>query len=242
MDPEGIRRLIDELDPAGPPRLGFVRRAPRPVGPAGGTLLCLSASFNPITQAHLRLLAEAGALVPPDEILLLLSLANVDKGVSGLPVARRVRLLLTVAEGRPGLSVALASHGRFVDKAAAVRTAYPPGTRVHFLVGFDTLVRLFDPRYYTDCRAALATLFAQSHFVAANRAPAAAEELRAFLARPDVAPYRARIRSILLPAEVAALSATDVRRRLAQGESVAGLVPPETLDLLEAWRTDTSEA
>jgi nicotinamide-nucleotide adenylyltransferase len=231
--------LIADLDPAGPPRLGCVRRAPRGIGSSGGTLLCLSASFNPITQAHLRLIDEARALVSPQEVLLLLSLANVDKPIRGLPLERRVRLLLAVADTDPGVSVALASHGRFVEKSAAVRMAYPPGTRPHFLMGFDTLTRLFDPRYYTDSRAALAALFADGEVIAANRAPASPEALRAFLARPDVSPYADRIHPIRLPAEVAALSATEVRTRLAHGQPVAGLVPPETLPLLARWYADT---
>lgn len=232
MPDDDLRCALSALPPGGPPSLAFVRRAPAGIRGRAGTLLCLSASFNPVTLAHLQLIQAAARVAPPDEVLLLLSLANVDKGMSGLPLERRVRLLLALAERRPAFSVALASHGRFVEKLAAIRAAYPEGARPVFLLGFDTLVRLFEPRYYADRDAALAALFAGSRCLAANRAPHGPGAVAEFLARPEVAPYAGRIGILELPDVVAAVSATEVRARLARGEPVAGLVPPETLPLL----------
>lgn len=230
-----LDRLLQSLDPAGPPTLAFVRRAPQGIRCGNGSLLCLSASFNPITLAHCRLLAEGEAVARPDEILLLLAVANVDKPVSGLSLEQRIRLLERVAAGRPDTSIALASHGRFVDKTRAIRCYYPQRTRVHFLLGFDTLVRLFDPKYYVEREAELATLFEACEVLVANRAPSLPQEIARFLRRAEVAPYAGRVRAISLPPEVAAMSATAVRERLLRGEPVDGLVPPETLELLAGW-------
>ncbi len=227
-----IQSLLAGLDSAGSPRLAFLRKAPAGIESGAGTLLCLSASFNPLTVAHERLVAEAGRVVPPDEILLLFALANVDKRIVGFPVADRLRFLLGYAEGRPTLSVAAVSHGRFVDKARAIRPAYPPGTRLAFILGFDTLVRLFEPRYYADMSGELQELFAAAEVVAANRAPEPPEAVTAFLDRPEVRPFQNRIHPLHLPADIAAVSATAVRQRLARGESAAGLVPPEILPLI----------
>jgi nicotinic acid mononucleotide adenylyltransferase len=232
MPLDDLRRARSALRPGGPPTLAFVRRAPAGIRGEGGTLLCLSASFNPVTLAHLELIQAAAAVVTPDEVLLLLSLANVDKDMTGLPLERRVRLLLALAESRSAFSVALASHGRFLEKLAAIRAAYPDGIRPVFLLGFDTLLRLFDARYYADRNAALATLFAGSRCLAANRAPHSPGAVAEFLARPEVAPYADRIGIVKLPGDLAAVSATEVRRRLARGEPVADLVPPEILPLL----------
>ena len=41
--------------------------------------------------------------------------------------------LLAVAQERSDWSVALCSHGRFVEKAKAVTEAYPEGTEVWFI-------------------------------------------------------------------------------------------------------------
>ena len=126
----------------------------------------------------------------------------------------------------------MCSHGRFVDKAEAIRPHYPAGTRLAFIVGFDTLVRLFDPKYYADRDASLSALFRASEFIAANRAPDPPEAVTAFLARPDVTPYAQRIRVIQLPPEIAAISATLVRARLARGEPISDLVPLEIQSLM----------
>jgi len=119
-----------------------------------------------------------------------------------------------------------------VDKARAIRPAYPPGTRLAFILGFDTLVRLFEPRYYADMSGELQELFAAAEVVAANRAPEPPEAVTAFLDRPEVRPFHNRIHPLHLPRDIAAVSATAVRQRLARGESAAGLVPPEILPFL----------
>lgn len=230
--PDWMAGVVAGLDPAGPPRLAFARRAAAGIVERPGRLLCLSASFNPLTVAHVWLIQEASRILRPDEVLLLLAKANVDKAAAGLPLERRLGLLARFAESRPNISVAACSHGRFVDKAKAIQPHYPAGTHLAFIVGFDTLVRLFHPRYYADVGASLSTLFAVSQFIAANRAPDPPEALTAFLARPDVAPHARRIRVIQLPPEIAAISATAVRARLARGEPVTHLVPPEILPLL----------
>jgi nicotinic acid mononucleotide adenylyltransferase len=219
--------LLAGLDPKGAPRLAFACRAAAGTATQPGNLLCFSASFNPLTAAHVWLIHEARHILPPDEVLLLLARANVDKPLEGFPLERRLGLLVRFAESHPAFSVAACSHGRFVDKAEAIRPHYPARTRLAFIVGFDTLVRLFDPKYYADLNASLSALFGASEFIAANRAPDPPEAVASFLTRPDVAPYAHRIRVIQLPARIAAMSASEVRARLARGEPITGLVPPE---------------
>ncbi len=227
-----IEQLLADLSSPGPPRAAFIRRARAGIRRAGQGLLCLSASFNPVTVAHLALLSAARAVVPADEILLLLAIANVDKPVAGLPVPARLALLRAVAEPQPDVSIALVSHGRFLDKARALREHYPPGTRLTFVVGFDTLTRLFEAKYYEDPAEALGELFAGSAFIAANRAPDPPEAVTEFLARPEIRPYAARIRPVRLPDLLASVSASEVRARIARGEPVTRLVPPEIVPLL----------
>jgi nicotinamide-nucleotide adenylyltransferase len=229
---EALAGLLASLDPKGPPRLAFVRRASDGIRERPGTLLCLSASFNPLTVAHVWLIQEASRKVFPDEVLLLLARANVDKAISGLPLERRLTLLARFVETRPSFSVAACSHGRFVDKVEAIRAHYPASTRLIFTVGFDTLVRLFDRKYYADRDTSLSALFKASEFIAANRTPDPPEAVTIFLARPEVSPSAHRIRVIQLPPQIAAVSATQVRARLSRGEPVAELVPPEILPML----------
>jgi nicotinamide-nucleotide adenylyltransferase len=215
------------LSPTKTPQLVFLRRAPEGIGSAPGTLLCLSASFNPMTVAHAVLVDEGSRLVSPREVLLLLATANVDKHGEGFPLEQRLDLLLRFAEPRPRVSVAAVYHGRFVEKLDAIRAAYPDATRVLFLLGFDTLVRLFDAKYYDDRDASLTRLFEGGECIVANRGENTLDVVDAFLGRPEVAPFAHRIRAIRLPMDLAAVSATEVRGRLSRGEPVADLVPPE---------------
>ncbi|HSD49764.1 MAG TPA: hypothetical protein VLG48_00020 [Candidatus Methylomirabilis sp.] len=227
-----MAELLAGLDPMGPPRMAFVRRAPAGIRERTGALLCLSASFNPLTVAHVWLIQEASRMVFPDEVLLLLARANVDKEVSGFPLERRLTLLARFVDTHPSFSVAACSHGRFVDKVEAIRPHYPAGIRLTFTIGFDTLIRLFDPKYYSDRDAALTALFKASKFIAANRAPDPPEAITSFLARPNVSPFAHRIRVVQLPPEIAAVSATQVRACLSRGEPITRLVPAEIEALL----------
>jgi len=223
------------LSPTKAPQLVFLRRAPEGIGGAPGTLLCLSASFNPMTVAHAVLVDEGSRLASPQEVLLLLATANVDKHGEGLPLEQRLDLLLRFAEPRPRVSVAAVYHGRFVDKLDGIRAAYPDATRVRFLLGFDTLVRLFDAKYYDDRDASLTRLFEGSECIVANRGENTPNVVDAFLGRPEVAPFAHRIRLVRLPMDLAAVSATEVRGRLSRGEPVADLVPPEIRAPIAAW-------
>ena len=237
LDPTTIFRMLASLQPGTAPRLLFLRRAPACLGSQPGTLLCLSASFNPMTVAHAGLIREASRTIHPHEVLLLLATANVDKDVSGLPLGERLALLLRFAEPRPGVSVAAVGPGRFVDKMEAIHHAYPTGTRLFFLLGFDTLIRLFDPKYYSDKEGSLSALFKASECIVANRGPEPSKAMETFLARPDVSPFAGRIRVMQFPPDLASVSATEVRTKLTRGEPIDDLVPAELQGHVEdGWK------
>ncbi len=214
-----LSAAVDRLHAAESPSLWFAQRTE--LQPE--TLGVLSASFNPMTRAHESMLECAHARFGFDEWLLVLAVANVDKAISGLPLEVRMHALLQWAAERPA-SIALCSHGRFVDKLTAIRQHYA-AARVMFLVGYDTLVRLFDPRYYDDLDAALSTLFADCEFVAFNRADAEVSALQALLTRPDIRPFAGKVHVLALDSELAELSATQVRARLNRGDQIDELVP-----------------
>jgi nicotinamide-nucleotide adenylyltransferase len=46
--------------------------------------------------------------------------------------------------------IALSKHPRFVDKAKDVSASFPSMKQVIWLVGYDTLIRILDKKYYQD--------------------------------------------------------------------------------------------
>ncbi|MDP6777829.1 MAG: hypothetical protein QGI83_13805 [Candidatus Latescibacteria bacterium] len=219
------RALMEGLDPAGPPHAHMVLKAVQGIGEIGGNLGILDASFNPMTRAHERMIEEATSLLGLDEVLLLLSSANVDKAVFGADLGQRLAMLMAYAEEITATSVAGCSHARFVDKSEALGPLYPAETRLTFIIGSDTLVRLFDPKYYTDMPLELDRLFFRAGFVVAGRGNAGISEMQVLVDREASHSQAQKIRLISLDAASAAMSSTKVRERRARGQPISGLVP-----------------
>ena len=232
-DYERYTELFNRLDPSAPPQIELIHRARSPILNSGQKLGIFSGAFNPLTLAHTRMVEDTVDKYPLNELLLLLAKANVDKAVFGLPLAARLLTVKTYAESRQAFSVGVSSHGRYIDKVTALASIYPPDTEFHFIVGYDTLVRIFDTKYYTDFHAELQTLFVSARFIVANRAAADMQTIESFMAQSEIRRYAPYISSILLPDVYAYMSSTQVRELLACGEAVEHLVPPSILAMLD---------
>lgn len=232
-DYERYTALFEQLDPSAPPRIEFVHRATPRNFQQTKKLGIFSGSFNPLTLAHVRMVEDTVAKYQLDELLLLLAKANVDKPVFGLPLAARLLTVKKYAENRPQISVGASSHGRYIDKVTALRTLFSPDTAFNFIVGYDTLVRIFDAKYYTDFHAELQTLFASARFIVANRAAADIKTMETFMAQPEICRYAPYVSCIFLPDVYAYMSSTAVRDLLERGETVEHLVPQSLLKMFD---------
>ncbi len=229
-----LQPILAELRNATEPKIGFLKRAEFGISESGQRLGVFSGSFNPPTIAHVRLCEYAQRHLQLHEILLLLTIVNVDKTQFDFSLEERATMMLTVAQEHPNWSAALCSHGRFVEKAQAVSAAYPKGTEIWFIVGFDTLVRIFEPRFYPDMpmHDALKQFFKLARLAVFPRGDAGEEVVNGFLRRAEVRPFANRI--AVLPAEptISWVSSTLVRQKLSSGERVDELVPSSILRLL----------
>ena len=234
-----LETLVDQLDPNGEPQIRWVYRAAQHIKEDGRRLGIFSGSFNPLTVAHIRMIEAAQSEYNLDEILLILARANVDKGVFGLSLADRLLMLKEYTANQENFSVAACSHGKFIEKIAALKPAYPSGTHFSFIVGYDTFIRLFDPKYYTDLHAALEALFDQCRFIVANRQDYDADAVRQVMEAPDHRRYAGGVELIELPDFYAEISSTDIRAQIQAGKSVDHLVPREVqgfLKTVQAYR------
>ena len=232
-DYERYTELFNRLDPTASPQIELVHRAEPSISERGKKLGIFSGSFNPLTLAHTKMIEDTIAKYQLDELLLLLAKANVDKTVFGLPLAARLLTLKRYAEDRSKFSVGVSSHGRYIDKVTALKVILPPVTEFHFIVGYDTLVRIFDPKYYTDFHSELGELFIEARFVVANRAEADIKTIASFMNQPKIRRYVPYVSYVLLPDIYADMSSTEVRELLMQGETIEHLVPPSVLAMLD---------
>lgn len=124
------------------------------------TLYVFDGSFNPPTNAHHRvatsaLLNDHGST--PKRLLLLLATQNADKATMLASLEDRLVMMTLFAhellydvQQEVSIDVGLVKQPYFHDKAAAVDDSdvYPGSPQQVHLVGFDTLIRVFNTKYY----------------------------------------------------------------------------------------------
>jgi hypothetical protein len=142
-------------------------------------------------------------------------------------------LLLTLyAQRHTQVGVALVNRGLYFEQARAFRSLLGPEVELAFVVGMDKLLQILDPKYYRDRDAALQQLFALTSLIVANRGAMARTTFDELLDQPENRPYCSYISFCPLADEMADVSATMVRERLAAGGWVDELVPEESAAFL----------
>ena len=129
--------------------------------PSTSTLLVLDSSFNPPHWGHFTLIKKASEFYMEHEnakklnVLLLLSVNNADKKPKPATFDKRLDMMCIFADvirarlkQISGVSVGVTTYGKFVDKDRVIRSEFTDSSDVVYLVGFDTIVRIFDPKYY----------------------------------------------------------------------------------------------
>jgi nicotinate-nucleotide adenylyltransferase len=227
-----IAAALAGLDPAAPPAARLLRAPRAGLGRAVGVL---PGSFDPLTAAHAALARAALRHGGIDSLLFLLSVHVVDKGAAArAALADRALVLARYTARRPRCGVAVCNRGLYVEEAEALAPLLPAGAALWFVVGFDKIEQVFDPRYYADRTTALDRLFALAGFLVAPRAGAGRRDLAALLARPENTPYREHVRPLPLAPAYRDQSATAVRAALAAGQQVDALLAPQAATFIAA--------
>ncbi len=228
MSNEAIEEALERLSQATAPSVARFDSSE----PLQGSVAVLPSAFNPPTLAHLHLLELARGVPGVEAEAALLTTRNVAKEIEGASLGHRIGMLLAARGARPSLAVLAASQARIVDQAAVLRRTYPAAD-FDFVVGQDTLVRLFDERYYEgEMDRELKPFFAQHRVIATNRGAVSAEEVAAYVAELRVV-YAARIVVRPVDDRHRHVSSSDIRGGGYAGKQGTDL-PPEVAAYIRA--------
>lgn len=127
------------------------------------TLFILDSSFNPPSNAHLSLATSAlrasqERYPTPHRLLLLFSVHNADKSPAPAAFEQRLAMMMVFAEDiarrmqtdATDIDIGLTTQPYYNDKSTAIEDtdAYTGNPQHIHLVGYDTFVRIFEPKYY----------------------------------------------------------------------------------------------
>ena len=216
-----VQSLLDQLDPEEQPQALIVPKSPVP----RGEIIVFPGSFNPPTTAHLALLKQARqtALHRSEQthrdnqtvqLFAAMSKLTVDKEHVERPLMLdRVILLDGLLKRRlPHTGVMLFNRGLYVEQAEAVHRCFSKVKKLYFLIGYDKIVQILDPHYYTDRDAALRDLFALAELLVAPRADFGPQALTELLQKPENAQFAQYIHPLPFSDAYRNVSSTHIRQ------------------------------
>jgi nicotinamide-nucleotide adenylyltransferase len=200
-----------------------------------GPILLLPGAFNPPTVAHLAL-AEAARHASNSSVLyFVLSTATINKEYTErATLLDRLLLLGLIAQRFDFLGVLMTNQGLYVEQAEAAQVTFHGMRELHFVIGFDKIVQIFDPRYYTDREAALKRLFALAHLLVAPRASHETDDVLTLMQQPENQPFQPFVHLIPLTTGVRDIASSQIRAAF-QGKPSASNTAAASAAPLLAW-------
>ncbi|GAA6064765.1 hypothetical protein JCM10212_004413 [Sporobolomyces blumeae] len=205
----------------------------------------LDSSFNPPHAAH----AALADVDPSSAQLLAFTLSNADKAFDQAQLCSRLEMIRSMAidlerkasrgdgpDKWQNVAVAVMDAPMFTTKSTLLQKQVANIVKDHgvrdveidlaFPVGWDTIVRIFAPRYYPppgpDLAAQMETFLSKNRstlYCARRGSGGPEEEERAFLESDEVRPWveRGKVHVVDLPAQVREVSSTTVRAAVKDG-------------------------
>ncbi|MGH2509420.1 MAG: hypothetical protein ACRDHZ_18740 [Ktedonobacteraceae bacterium] len=209
-----IYNVLAGLNPVASP---YAFMAPGSVQPRGH-IVVFPGSFNPPTNAHLAMLQQAHRFVRRQsghwQIYAALSQYSINKeAMECMTLPDRVKLLQCVLNKQGARTgIILLNKGLYVEQARGIRAAFPRVRQLFFLVGFDKIVQILDPRYYVERDTALRELFSLAQLLVMPRDTNGEQELAELLTRPENRPFANAMRPLPLAERYRYISSSQARQ------------------------------
>jgi nicotinate-nucleotide adenylyltransferase len=191
-------------------------------------VVALGGTFDPIHNGHLAILDQVARAVDADEAWLIPTATPPHRRPAHAAAEDRLALAAAAAEGVDGLRVLDLEVRRpgfsyTVDTLAALAERFP-GTRVWLVLGADAAREVGSWHRATE-------VLERGWFVLVNRSGVPRLDA-AEAGQLGFEPSRTRVVEVDSPP----VSATEIRRRVAAGESIDGMVPPAVAALIAERR------
>ncbi len=215
-----VQAVLDQLRPEAVAQAVVTPGSPEP----RGDIIVFPGSFNPPTTAHLAMLKQARQFTREQawaknksrKTLLYAALSKhiVDKERVERPLLLdRIILMETLLRQRsPHTGIMLFNRGLYVEQAEAVRASFLRVQRLYFLLGFDKIVQILDPRYYEDRDASLKKLFSLAQLLVAPRGKDGIDALKSLLAQSENQPFARYIHALPLEKGYRDISSSRIRQ------------------------------
>ncbi len=230
-----IQSRLDQLQPEAEPQAVIVPGSPQPKG----TVVVFTGSFNPPTAAHLALLKDASTYLSDHleqaQLYAAFSKHTIDKENVERPLLLdKVYLLHTILKRRLAhTGIMLFNRGLYVEQAEAVYATFPGVRQLFFLIGYDKLVQIFDPHYYTDRDSSLLALFNLASLLVAPRGDGGEQEIEELLHQPQNERFAQHVQIMPFDASYRAISSTEVRQG---GKAAMHATPREVQQFIRETR------
>ena len=181
-------------------------------------------TFDPVTTAHMAVADQAHRLLQPDEFWVLVDNLPGERKPVYAPAMVRLEMVRAAVGGDPRFTVSDVEICRGGETYTA--ESMDELHRIHPDVRFELLLGADSARSITTWREA-DRLLARESFDIVNRSgeqPLTLDEAAAL----GFDPSRTRLVEVASPR----LSASDVRRRVADGEALDGLVPEPAIEII----------
>ncbi|HGY92213.1 MAG TPA: nicotinate (nicotinamide) nucleotide adenylyltransferase [Planctomycetes bacterium] len=187
----------------------------------------LGGSFDPVHRTHVDLAERARDALGLDRVLLIPAAHpphKLDRRLSS--DADRLAMLKLALEGREGLEVDDRELRRggisyTIDTVEDLLAQYP-GAEIYLIIGGDNLADIAGWRRFPD--------LARQVILVAFRRPGSPQDVPLALRETP------GLTMEVLAAPLSAVSSTEIRKRAAEGASLAGLVPPPVAEYIRRKR------